>query len=68
MTHFQYGNETQEHGLIFLILIFFFYRILSILTHTQGEKGEGFKKTNNSVFPKGPSNIDFHETISIRAE
>ena len=30
---------------------FFFYRILSILTHTQGEKGEDFKETNSDVYP-----------------
>ena len=32
-----------------------FCQLLSILTHThtQGERGEGFKETNSSVYPKG---------------
>ena len=30
---------------------FFWLRILSILTHTLEEKGEGFKKTNSGVYP-----------------
>ena len=31
--------------------------MLSILTHThtQEERWEGFKETNNSVYPKGPN-------------
>ena len=32
---------------------FFFYRILSILTHTQWERGECFKETNNGIYLKG---------------
>ena len=34
---------------------FFFWRILSILTHTQWERREGFKESNNTVYPKGPN-------------
>ena len=33
----------------------FFLRILNILTHTQGEKGEGFKETNSGIYPKWPN-------------
>ena len=31
----------------------FFFRILSILTHTQGERRQGFKESNSGVYPKG---------------
>ena len=34
------------------ILPIFFLRILSILTHTHWKRGEGFKETNNDVYPK----------------
>ena len=33
---------------------FFFLRILNIFnTHTEGERGEGFKETYSGVYPKG---------------
>ena len=31
---------------------FFFFRILTILIHTQGEKGEGFEEIDSDVYPK----------------
>ena len=34
---------------------FFFFRILSILTYTQGERREGFKESNSGVYPKRPN-------------
>ena len=34
---------------------FLIIRILSILTHTHGEKEEGLKETDSDVHPKGPS-------------
>ena len=44
-----------EGGRVFFFF-FFLLRILSILTHThtQGERGECFKETNNGIYPKGP--------------
>ena len=36
------------------INFFFFFRILSILTHTQREMGEDLK-TDNNVYPKWPN-------------
>ena len=33
-------------------LRFFFFRILSILTHTHGEKEDGNKETNSGIYPK----------------
>ena len=36
------------------IFVFFCFRILSILTHTQREMGEDLK-TDNNVYPKWPN-------------
>ena len=33
----------------------FFFRILSILTHTQGKRREGFKESNSDVYLKWPN-------------
>ena len=33
--------------------ILFFFRILSILTHTYGKRGEDLKKTDSDVYLKG---------------
>ena len=41
--------------------VFFFFRILSILIHTYGERGEGLKETNSDAYPKG-SNSWIHKT------
>ena len=39
------------------------YQLEYILTHTKGERREGFKETNNGVYSKGPNSwihsIDF---------
>ena len=35
------------------IFYFYFLWIISILTHTKGERGESFKETNSDVYPKG---------------
>ena len=34
------------------ITIFFFFRILSILTYTYWKRGEGFKETDSNVYTK----------------
>ena len=34
------------------ITIFFFFRILSILTHTYWKRREGFKETDNDIYTK----------------
>ena len=45
---------------------FFFFRIPSIVTHTQGEIGESFKETNNGVVThtQGEMRESFKETNS----
>ena len=48
-------NELAFPFIIMTSLIYIFFRILSILTHTHiREKGKSFKKTYSSVYPKWP--------------
>ena len=45
-------NVQEKNSKVFF---FFFLRILNILTHTNGEKWEDLKETNNDIYPKGPN-------------
>ena len=47
--------KDQMIYVFWISLLHFFFRILNILTHTQGEKGEGFKETNSGIYPKWPN-------------
>jgi len=38
-----------------ICLRFFWLRILNILTHTHGKRGEGLKETDSNVYPKRPN-------------
>ena len=47
---------------------FFFFRILTILIHTQGEKGEGFEEIDSDVYPKDEregekKNLNFRNSL-----
>ena len=39
--------------------IYTFFRILNILIHTQGERGEGLKEADSVVYPKGSHTYTF---------
>ena len=46
-------NFCNNDILLFRLVSFFFFRILSIFNIDTREKGEGFKDTNSDVYSKG---------------